>query len=159
METRVDIEEAINLADKMPEKVEFMRKELLRRLKDMNASYPYFNPNYKHPLKNKDKVCRAVEHERIGNKVSAKFEENGANVTNGQIAYTLNGGEKSEEWYISNAVVKGNQLVGFLPEGTTHYVFNFVDENNFLVSYPEMPDMLSGGNGRGKQSILRRPSK
>lgn len=150
METRVDIEEAINLADQMPEKVEFMRKELLRRLKDMNASYPYFNPNYKHPLKNKDKVCRAVEHERIGNKVSAKFEENGANVTNGQIAYTLNGGEKSEEWYISNAVVKGNQLVGFLPKGTTHYVFNFVDENNFLLSYPEMPDMLSGGNGRGK---------
>ena len=35
METRVDIEEAINLADKMPEKVEFMRKELLRRLKDI----------------------------------------------------------------------------------------------------------------------------
>jgi hypothetical protein len=25
-----------------------------------------------------------------------------------------------------------------LPEGTTHYVFNLIDENNFLVSYPDM---------------------
>ena len=33
METRVDIEEAINLADQMPEKVEFMRKELLEDLR------------------------------------------------------------------------------------------------------------------------------
>ena len=81
----------------------------------MNASYPYFNPNYKHPLKNKDKVCRAVEHERIGNKVSAKFEENGANVTNGQIAYTLNGGEVRRMVHIK--WVKGiNLLVFFLKE-------------------------------------------
>jgi hypothetical protein len=46
--------------------------------------------------------------------------------------------------------VEGNRLVGKLPKGTTHYVFNLVDEHNFLVSYPDMPDMKSGGNGRGK---------
>ena len=25
-----------------------------------------------------------------------------------------------------------------LPEGATHYLINLIDENNFLVSYPEM---------------------
>ena len=27
-----------------------------------------------------------------------------------------------------------------LPKGTTHYVINLIDENNFLVSYPKMKD-------------------
>ncbi len=150
MEKRVDIEEANDLAQKMPEKVEAMSLELFRRLNAMKASYPYFNPHFKGPLPHKEKVCNALEHGREGQKVWARFEERGSKVVKGQIVYTLNGGEKSEEWYLSPAQVKGNRLVGTLPRGATHYVFNLVDERNFLVSYPEMPDMMSGGNGRGK---------
>jgi len=51
---------------------------------------------------------------------------------------------------LTDAKVKGDRLIGILPKDTTHYVFNLVDEHNFLVSYPDMPDMMSGGNGRGK---------
>jgi len=150
MEQRVDIEEANNLAGKMPEKVEAMSKELFGRLNAMNASYPYFNPHFKRPLPHKEKVCKALEHGREGQKVWARFEEHGSKVVKGQIVYTLNGGEKSEEWNLTSAQVKGDRLVGTLPRGATHYVFNLVDERNFLVSYPDMPDMMSGGNGRGK---------
>ena len=55
MEKRVDIEESNNLADKMPERVEAMSKELFRRLDAMNASYPYFNPFTRVPLMEKTK--------------------------------------------------------------------------------------------------------
>jgi arylsulfatase A-like enzyme len=147
---RTDIEEAKNLADKRPEKAEQMRKELFRRLDAMQASYPYFNPHFKHPLPHKDNVCRALENGREGAKVWARFKERGSKVVSGQIVYTLNGGDKSEEWYLAPARVEGDRLVGNLPKGATHYVFNLVDEHNFLVSYPDMPDKKSGGNGRGK---------
>ncbi|MFP6892127.1 MAG: hypothetical protein VCA18_00145, partial [Opitutales bacterium] len=147
---RTDIEEAKNLAKKMPEKAEQMRKELFRRLDAMQASYPYRNPHFKHPMPHKDKVCQPIENGREGVQVWASFEERGSKVISGQIVYTLNGGDKSEEWYLAPARVAGDRLVGKLPKGATHYVFNFVDEHNFLVSYPDMPDMMNGGNGRGK---------
>ena len=150
MEQRVDIEEANDLAEKMPEKVSAMSKELFRRLDAMDASYPYRNPHFKHPLPHKEKVCQAVENGREGSEVWARFKERGSKVVSGQIVYTVNGGHKSEEWYLTDAKVEGDRLIGKLPEGATHYVFNFVDEHNFLVSYPDMPDMMNGGNGRGK---------
>ena len=147
---RGDIEEAKNLADKMPDKVKEMSTELFRRLDAMNASYPYQNPNYKHSLPGKDEVCKPLENGRKGNTVWAKFEEQGAKVTTGQLLYTLNGGEKSEEWYRVPAKVKGNRLEAELPKGATHYVFNLIDENNFLVSYPQMVDMLTAGSRKPK---------
>jgi arylsulfatase A-like enzyme len=147
---RSDIEEAKNLGGQMPEKAEQMRKELFRRLDGMKASYPYLNPCFKHALPHKEKICKPLENGREGLQVWASFQERGSKVVSGQIVYTLNGGEKSEEWYLAPARVQGDRLVGNLPDGTTHYVFNFVDEQNFLVSYPEMPDMMNGGNGGGK---------
>jgi arylsulfatase A-like enzyme len=147
---REDIEEAKNLADKMPDKVKEMSTELFRRLDVMNASYPYQNPNYKHALPGKDEVCKPLENGRKGKTVWAKFEEQGAKVTTGQLLYTLNGGEKSEEWYRAPAKVKGNRLEAKLPKGATHYVFNLIDENNFLVSYPQMVDMLTAGSRKPK---------
>ena len=147
---RGDIEEAKNLADKMPHKVKEMSTELFRRLDAMNASYPYQNPNYKHALPGKDEVCKPLENGRKGNAVWAKFEEQGSKVTTGQLLYTLNGGEKSEEWYRVPAKVKGDRLEAELPKGATHYVFNLIDENNFLVSYPQMVDMLTAGSRKPK---------
>ena len=147
---RGDIEEAKNLAEKMPDKVKEMSAELFRRLDAMKASYPYQNPNYKHVLPGKDKVCQPLENGRSGNMAWAKFEERGTKVISGQLLYTLNGGEKSEEWYRVPAKVKGDRLEAELPRGTTHYVFNLVDENNFLVSYPQMVDMLTVGSRKPK---------
>lgn len=149
---RVDIEEAENLVAKMPDKAEQMRKELFRRLDEMNASYPYKNPHYKGQLLHKDKVCVGVANgmDREGNSVWAQFKGRGSKVVKGQLLYTLNGGEKSEEWYVKKALIKGNRLVAKLPSNATHYVFNFVDEHNFLVSYPEMPDLLEAGKQKGK---------
>ena len=150
--SRVDIEEAENLVAKMPDKAEQMRKELFRRLDEMNASYPYRNPHYKGQLLHKDKVCVGVANgmDREGNSVWAQFKGRGSKVVKGQLLYTLNGGEKSEEWYVKKALIKGNRLVAKLPSNATHYVFNFVDEHNFLVSYPEMPDLLEAGKQKGK---------
>ena len=150
MGKRVDIEEANNLAEKMPEKVEAMSKELYKRLNAMNASYPFFNPSYKGSLPHKEKICVPQKQGSKGRDVWAEFKTNGSKVERAQIAYTLNGGQKSEEWYITNARVEGNKVTGNLPFNTTHYVFNLIDENNFLISYPEMPDMLSAGNRKGK---------
>ena len=150
--SRVDIEEAENLVAEMPDKAEQMRKELFRRLDEMNASYPYKNPHYKGQLLHKDKVCVGVANgmDRESNSVWAQFKGRGSKVVKGQLVYTLNGGEKSEEWYVKKALIKGSRLVAKLPSNATHYVFNFVDEHNFLVSYPEMPDLLEAGKQKGK---------
>ena len=147
---RIDIEEARNLAAEMPHKAEQMRKELFHRLDEMNASYPYQNPYYKGISAHKEMVCSLVRNGKIGNEVWAQFREHGSRVTGGQICYTLNGGMKSEEWYVTPAQIKGNRLIGTLPIGSTHYVFNLVDEHNFLVSYPEMPDKLEAGKMKGQ---------
>ena len=147
---RIDIEESKNLAESLPEKAQELKTELMDELIHMGASFPYFNPHYKSFLPNKERVCEGVQHGTEGIQVWAEFEERGAEVTSGQIVYTLNGSQKSEEWFISPARVEGNKLVGLIPPTTTHYLFNFIDENNFLVSYPEMPDKLSGGSRKGK---------
>ncbi len=151
MEERIDLEEANNLAGEMPWKVEQMSRELFRRLNSMEASFPYFNPNYKHSLPHKEKVCEGINHGRNGQKVWAQFEEHGSKVVKGQIIYTFNGGEKSEEWYRRIAKIEDNRLVADLPDKTTHYVFNFIDEHNFLISYPEMPDILEAKKRKGKR--------
>ena len=57
MEKRVDIEESNNLADKMPERVEAMSKELFRRLDAMNASYPISTLFTRVPLMERPNLC------------------------------------------------------------------------------------------------------
>jgi len=41
-----------------------------------------------------------------------------------------------------------------LPQGTTHYVFNLIDQNNFLVSYPDLPDSETAAKDKIKYSKL-----
>ena len=147
---RVDIEESKNLAGKFPRKAELLRKKLFEQLLQMRASFPFLNPSYKGSLPNKEKICVPQKHGKDGRKVWAEFKSNGSEVVRAQIAYTLNGGQKSEEWYLSEAVVDGKRITGNLPHKTTHYVFNFIDEHNFLISYPDMPDKLNAGSRKGK---------
>ena len=149
---RCDIEEAKNLAASMPEKTAAMNRKLTEKLTEMKASYPYYNPACKFPLPGKDKVPSVVSHTRKGNSVGFSYEENGAKVVRAQLIYTLNGGHRYEEWFRTPAkLVSGNRVRAELPEGTTHYVINLIDENNFLVSYPDMVDMI--GSRKEKYSV------
>ena len=147
---RADIEESKNLAEKRPDKAEEMEKELFHRLDSMNASYPYFNPHFKGILPGIKDIPSGVKNGRKGNAVWAQFKDDRSKVTHGQVVYTLNGGEKSEEWYLADARIVKGRLIAELPVTTTHYVFNFIDEHNFLVSYPDMPDLLTAGKRKGK---------
>ena len=105
----------------------------------MKASYPYYNPYYKGDLLHKETVPAVTDNSRNGNKVNFTFKENGAKVVKANLIYSLNGGARYEEWFQTTAVVKSNTTVeATLPEGTTHYIINLIDENNFLVSFPEM---------------------
>jgi uncharacterized sulfatase len=141
---RGDIEEAQNLAQVMPEKAQEMNRRLTDMLTEMKASYPYYNPSCKWTLPGKERVCMVLSHEKRGNEVRFAYQENGAKVVRAQLMYTMNGGDRYEEWFRQPAKLLPRMKVSAqLPEGTTHYVINLIDENNFLVSYPEMVDMAT----------------
>ncbi|SMP38873.1 Arylsulfatase A [Neorhodopirellula lusitana] len=133
---RVDIEESKNLATTMPEKTAMLNRRLTEMLTGMKASYPRYNPLNK-TLPNQSAVCAVVSHEIKGNAVEFAFRENGATVIQADLIYTINGGEKYEEWFRTPATLKSNKSVSVeLPVGTTHFYLNLIDENSFLVSYP-----------------------
>ncbi|MEC5128763.1 sulfatase-like hydrolase/transferase [Verrucomicrobiales bacterium BCK34] len=136
---RVDIEEAENLADEMPERTREMNNHLTAILDEMEASYPYYNPAAPAPLPNKDKVPAVTSGTRDGQAVTFTYEENGAKVAHADLIYTLNGGERYEEWFRMPAKLTGEgRVTAELPKGTTHYYLNLIDENQFLRSYPEV---------------------
>ncbi|WP_145419373.1 sulfatase-like hydrolase/transferase [Planctomycetes bacterium K23_9] len=149
-QSRVDIEEAKNLASKMPERTESMNRELTRRLTEMNASYPSYNPDCKEELPGKHAVCTVLSHQKTGNKVAFTYRENGAKVLRADLLYTLNGGDRYEEWFRKPAALTpGMKASADLPDGTTHYLINLIDENNFLRSYPTI-----NGKEKGSASAL-----
>jgi uncharacterized sulfatase len=142
-QVRGDIEEAKNLASAMPEKAQAMNKKLTTILTEMKASYPYYNAAVKWPLEGKESVPSVLSHKQSGNMVEFSYKENGARVARAQLMYTLNGGHRYEEWFrLPAKLMSGNKVSAELPEGTTHFVINLIDENNFLVSYPEMVDQM-----------------
>jgi arylsulfatase A-like enzyme len=152
---RGDIEEANNLADSMPEKAHALNAKLTEILTEMEASYPYYNPDFKHPLPNKEKVCTVKSHVQTGDRVEFSYQENGAKVVRANLIYTLNGGEQYEEWFRQPAdLLPDSMLVAQLPAGTTHYFINLIDENNFLKSYPEVMDMRGNANGKNAYSTV-----
>ncbi|MGI9241909.1 MAG: sulfatase [Verrucomicrobiales bacterium] len=140
-QARADIEEQKNLADTMPGKASEMNLRLTEILTEMEASYPYYNPHGHRAPATKRNVCTVLSHQQTGDSVEFTYRENGAKLTRGNLIYTLNGGDRYEEWFRSPAILAGdNKAVVQLPEGTTHYFLNLIDENNFLRSYPEVID-------------------
>ncbi|WP_199271661.1 sulfatase [Paraglaciecola sp. L3A3] len=134
---RVDIEESVNLAEKMPQKAKEMDQLLQQRLDKLNARYPYLNPLAKTPLPNKSKIPTVINHGIAGENVWLTYKNNGAKVVKAELIYTTNGGVRGEVWLPITMQHKDGKVSGTLPEGTSHYVFNLIDENNFLISYPE----------------------
>jgi uncharacterized sulfatase len=138
-QVRCDIEESKNLAEAMPEKAQSMDRKLAEILGGMKASYPYYNPWFEHPLPGKEKVPTILSHRQTGPTVEVAYQEHGAKVVRANLLYTLNGGDRAEEWFRMPAeLMSGMKVSALLPEGSTHYVINLIDENNFLVSYPDV---------------------
>lgn len=139
VQTRVDIEEAINLAESMPVKTQEMNNHLTEILEEMKASYPYYNPNTAAPLPNKEKVPTVISDKREGQGVEFTYQGNGAKVDHADLIYSLNGGDRYEEWFRMPATLaESGRVTAELPKGTSHYYLNLVDENQFLRSYPEV---------------------
>lgn len=150
---RVDIEESKNLASSHPEKTRELVGELEKRLHEMEASFPYYNPDTRHDLPHKDKVPVVVSYRQTGDRVEFAYEEKGAKVVRADLLYTLNGGHRYEEWFRARASLEsGMKVAARLPKGTTHYLINLIDENNFLRSHPDIPDQSTIQRKRGKYS-------
>ncbi|MDB4654683.1 sulfatase [Rubripirellula sp.] len=142
-QVRVDIEEAKNLVDAEPSRTSEMNDELSLRLEKMKASYPYNNPAFRNAGRNGKLVPTVTSHKRNGRNVKFTFKENGAKVIQANLIYSRNGNDRNEEWFRKKATLDSkNTVITDLPEGTTHYILNLIDKNNFLVSYPDIP----GGN-------------
>jgi hypothetical protein len=137
----VDIEEANNLASSKPDLAKELNNKLSSILQEMDASYPYYNPQANKVGADKKMVPKVNSHKRVNDQVVFQYIENGAKVIRGDLIYTLNGGNRYEEWFqIKDGDRRDNEISFHLPKGTTHYFLNLIDENNFLVSYPRTPD-------------------
>jgi arylsulfatase A-like enzyme len=136
---RADIEEQKDLATTLPAKAKEMDARLSEILDGMEASYPYYNPYGSRAPATKKNVCTVLSHEQDGDTVEFTYRENGAKVVRANLIHTFNGGDRYEEWFRTPAkLVPGNKAIATLPEGTTHYFLNLIDENNFLRCYPEI---------------------
>ncbi|NQV35908.1 MAG: sulfatase [Phycisphaeraceae bacterium] len=153
-QTRVDIEEAKNLVSSMPDKAAAMNRRLMDMLTEMKASTPYYNPAFRGALPHKQDVPSVLSHRQKGGSVEFTYRENGAEVVRANLIYTLNGGHRYEEWFRKPAtLVSGSRVMVQLPEATTHYFINLIDENRFLVSYPEALDMVTKNKSKKPYSL------
>lgn len=132
---RVDIEEAKNLAAEQPEKAAEMNARLTEILTEMKASLPYWNPNCKFPVPNNEKVPSVTGHTVDGQTVTATYEENGARVVRADAIYTTK--DSGGEWFRMIGEVNAGVAKLSLPPEATQTFINLIDENNFLVSYPQ----------------------
>ena len=140
-QVRVDIEEANNLAASDPERARTMKDRLTAILTSMHASYPYNNPAYHAAGPRAKQVPQVTGVKQTGRRVHFTFVENGADVIRADLIFTRNGNQKFEEWFRTPATLLADgSATATLPEGTTHYLLNLIDENNFLISYPDVPD-------------------
>ncbi len=141
LKKRVDIEEQDNLAISMPDKASKMNQRLTDILTEMNASYPYYNPYAQRAPPSKKKTPTIVSHEEDGDRVTFQLKNNGSDIQRADLIYTKNGGKRYEEWFRTATTLKKNDtVVAKIPEGTTHFYLNVIDENQFLRSYPEVLD-------------------
>ena len=84
-----------------------------------------------------------------------KFKTTAQSVQQAHLIYTLNGNDRYEEWFQTSMQSAGaDKFAISLPEGTTHYFINLIDENQFLVSYPSLK-RLKRGQGSYTQIALK----
>jgi len=135
-----DIHESVDVSEQYPELTAQLVKEHQAMLDDVGGLPAYYNPNSSKDVPHKSEVPAVLKHGNTGNGVVwVEFEADKAAVLEATLYYTLNGGSRREDWYpVPARVVGKGRVEATVPEGTTHYVFQLVDENNFLISYPEV---------------------
>jgi len=137
---RVDIEEMVDLRDTETNTAAVLGAELKTWLADVGANVPHYNPNYASgTLPNQGQVPAATANGRNGSVVWVEYETNKAAMARVDLLYTFEGDSVNQDWFRTPATITapGHAEVS-VPEGTTHYLFNLIDENNFLVSYPDV---------------------
>jgi arylsulfatase A-like enzyme len=142
---RVDWEEAKDISRERPELAKSMKLELLAFLKEMNAGMTNYNPTCtKVKMPGAGKFVSVIDQQRTNRRVRLRYEENGAKLFSAKVIYSLNGDSEDSEWFPLEAKMipasgkNPAKVEATLPPKTTHYVYNLVDENNFMVSFPQL---------------------
>jgi len=154
---RVDIEESKNLATAMQEKTKMMDKKLTESLTEMKASYPSYNPNCKTELPNKNTTPSVSHHILTDDKLKVSLKTNGAKIITAQLIYTtFNTNSGYQEWFPKPMAIQDDETSAIvtLPKNTKYCFVNLIDENNFLVSYPEITPLLRNGKKKIAPSDL-----
>jgi arylsulfatase A-like enzyme len=115
-------------------------------LVSLGAAYPHQNPDYSQAatLPGFNRMPRFVVkgYEPRTGEAYALYETGSdkAPVERVYMLYTLNGGHPDEEWFQVEAQLDRTRrrASAVLPAGATHFLFNLVDRNNFLVSTDKM---------------------
>ena len=153
---RVDWEEAKDISKEKPEIAKSMREELLTFLKDLNAGMTNYNPTCtKVKIPGAGKFISVIDQQRTNRRVRLRYKENGAKLVSAKVIYSLNGESKDSEWFPLEAKMipasgkNPAKVEATLPPKTTHYVYNLVDENNFMVTYPQLNKQDLAGSALG----------
>ena len=138
---RGDIEEKHDLAAAMPEMTKQLDAKLSAMVSEMGGRTPYYNPKYFGELPHKEKAPTVISCEQRDRRVHVRFKDNGAKIAFADLLYSQNGGNRMEEWQRVSAIsLTADEAVFELPVQTSHYFVNLIDENHFLVDYPEIDE-------------------
>jgi uncharacterized sulfatase len=139
---RNDIEEAVDLINVETNIASQLAAELDSWLVEVDASFPHYNPAYTGTLTNKESVPVVLDD---GNSNGTAWVTFSGTVERAELIYTPNGdGSVDEEWFDLPATLSTGRAEAVIPDGTTHYVFNLIDTNNFLVSSVDVGQRIDG---------------
>jgi arylsulfatase A-like enzyme len=149
---RVDIEEANDVWNEDSVFTDQLGAELKTWLEDVSANVPHYNPYYtgSPSLPNQDQVPAAITNGNAGSGVVwVEYETDKAAMKRVDLIYSFDG----TTWFKKTATITApGRAEVEIPAGTTLYVFNLIDENNFLVSYPDV-----GTTSEGPDSMYALP--
>lgn len=142
----VDREEMVDLWNTETEVTAALGAELHSWLAEVGANVPHYNPKYGGGnLPNQGRVPAAIAHGGTGSVVWVEYETDQAAVVRVDLLYTLEGDGVDQDWFrLEATITEPGRAEAIVPDGTTHYLFNLIDENNFLVSYPDVGTIGDG---------------
>jgi arylsulfatase A-like enzyme len=135
----MDIGETNNLASAQPAMQAQLATELQAWLTEVGARLPSYNPKLT-ALPHQSEVPAVTGSGNINGIAWVDWQTNKAPVKRVELIYTPSGGSIDEEWFclpVAIAAADGHAEIA-IPKGTTHFVFNLIDANNFLVSSPDV---------------------
>lgn len=134
---RVDIEERKNLAGTNPDLLNKMKARLESELAEMNASVPHYNPHFN--LVAKNKVPKVINHTLNGNVLTVAFKQKASQVREVSVIYSTQSKKIGyQEWFSKEMKLEADSASVDLPKGTKFCYINLIDENNYLISYPQI---------------------